>query len=143
MADFRESFNKVILAEGGYVNDPDDKGGETYLGISRVNHPYSTMWDIIDAIKKEKGTKNINAILKKDERLIKEAERIYKNKYWDVLYLDEVPSQKIAHQLFDDAVNRGVGSAIRVAEHVMGMTPTGKFSDALLTNLRKYGTNKK
>ena len=51
MADFRESFNKVILAEGGYVNDPDDKGGETYLGISRVNHPYSTMWDIIDAIK--------------------------------------------------------------------------------------------
>ena len=142
MANFKESFDKVILAEGGYVNDPDDAGGETYLGISRVNHPYSKMWDIIDSIKKDYGTKNINSRLKQDARLIKEAEHIYKSKYWDVLYLDEVPSQRIAHQLFDDAVNRGVGSAIRVAEHVMGMTPTGKFSDALLTNLRKYGNNK-
>lgn len=142
MANFKESFDKVILAEGGYVNDPDDAGGETYLGISRVNHPYSKMWDIIDSIKKEYGTKNINNRLKQDARLIKEAEHIYKSKYWDVLYLDEVPSQRIAHQLFDDAVNRGVGSAIRVAEHVMGMTPTGKFSDALLTNLRRYGNNK-
>lgn len=142
MANFKESFDKVILAEGGYVNDPDDAGGETYLGISRVNHPYSKIWDIIDSIKKEYGTKNINNRLKQDARLIKEAEHIYKSKYWDVLYLDEVPSQRIAHQLFDDAVNRGVGSAIRVAEHVMGMTPTGKFSDALLTNLRKYGNNK-
>lgn len=142
MANFKESFDKVILAEGGYVNDPDDAGGETYLGISRVNHPYSKMWDIIDSIKKDYGTKNINNRLKQDARLIKEAEHIYKSKYWDVLYLDEVPSQRIAHQLFDDAVNRGVGSAIRVAEHVMGMTPTGKFSDALLTNLRRYGNNK-
>lgn len=142
MANFKESFDKVILAEGGYVNDPDDAGGETYLGISRVNHPYSKIWDIIDSIKKEKGTKNINSILKQDKRLIAEVENIYKNKYWDALYLDEVYSQKIAHQLFDDAVNRGVGSAIRVAEHVMGMTPTGKFSDALLTNLRKYGKTK-
>lgn len=142
MANFKESFDKVILAEGGYVNDPDDAGGETYLGISRVNHPYSKIWDIIDSIKKEYGTKNINNRLKQDTRLIKEAEHIYKSKYWDVLYLDEVPSQRIAHQLFDDAVNRGVGSAIRVAEHVMGMTPTGKFSDALLTNLRRYGNNK-
>ena len=143
MANFKESFDKIILVEGGYVNDPDDAGGETYLGISRKNHPYSSMWEIIDRVKKENGTKNINSILKKNTKLIAEAEKIYKNKYWDVLYLDEVPSQKIAHQLFDDAVNRGVGSAIRVAEHVMGMTPTGKFSDALLTNLKRYGSIKK
>ena len=142
MANFKDSFDKIILAEGGYVNDPDDAGGETYLGISRVNHPYSRIWDIIDSIKKDHGTKTINDRLKQDTRLIKEAEHIYKSKYWDVLYLDDVPSQKIAHQLFDDAVNRGVKSAILVAEHVMGMTPTGKFSDALLTNLRKYGKNK-
>ena len=39
MAKFDEEFDKVILAEGGYVNDPDDAGGETYLGISRKNNP--------------------------------------------------------------------------------------------------------
>ena len=35
MADFRLAYKKIEAAEGGYVNDPDDKGGETYKGISR------------------------------------------------------------------------------------------------------------
>mgnify|MGYP002957326922 CR=1 FL=1 len=39
MANFNEEFKKVILVEGGYVNDPDDAGGETYLGISRRYNP--------------------------------------------------------------------------------------------------------
>ena len=35
MANFDEEFNRIIFVEGGYVNDKDDAGGETYLGISR------------------------------------------------------------------------------------------------------------
>ena len=48
MANFNEEFKKVILVEGGYVNDPDDAGGETYLGISRRYNPNSKIWNIID-----------------------------------------------------------------------------------------------
>ena len=31
MANFDIAFRRTISAEGGYVNDPDDKGGETYM----------------------------------------------------------------------------------------------------------------
>ena len=82
MANFDKSFNKLILTEGGYVNDPADRGGETYLGISRVHHPDSLMWPIIDDVKKVYGTKNINTRLKSNSSITKEA----KNSRY-VLYL--------------------------------------------------------
>lgn len=142
MAKFDEEFDKVILAEGGYVNDPDDAGGETYLGISRKNNPKWTGWRIIDNIKKKYGTKNITSRLKKDAALNNSAKLIYKQKYWDVLELDDIPSQGIAHQLFDTCVNCGKTAAIRIAQQVLMMTITGKWSDELKYNLMKYGNNK-
>lgn len=142
MAKFDEEFDKVILAEGGYVNDPDDAGGETYLGISRKNNPKWTGWRIIDNIKKKYGTKNITSRLKKDAALNNSAKLIYKQNYWDVLELDDIPSQGIAHQLFDTCVNCGKTAAIRIAQQVLMMTITGKWSNELKYNLMKYGNNK-
>lgn len=142
MAKFDEEFDKVILAEGGYVNDPDDAGGETYLGISRKNNPKWTGWKIIDNIKKKYGTKNITSRLKKDAALNNSAKLIYKQNYWDILELDDIPSQGIAHQLFDTCVNCGKTAAIRIAQQVLMMTITGKWSNELKYNLMKYGNNK-
>ena len=48
MANFDEEFDKLIFVEGGYVNDKDDKGGETFMGITRKNHPTAAVWEIID-----------------------------------------------------------------------------------------------
>lgn len=142
MAKFDEEFDKVILAEGGYVNDPDDAGGETYLGISRKNNPKWVGWEVIDDIKKKYGTKNITYRLKKDVALTNSAKLLYKQNYWDVLELDDIPSQGIAHQLFDTCVNCGKTTAIRIAQRVLMMTITGKWSDELKYNLMKYGNNK-
>lgn len=138
MAKFDIEFDKVILAEGGYVNDPDDAGGETYLGISRRNNPKWTGWNIIDKEKK-KGTKNITSRLKNNEELTDSAKRLYKTNYWDVLELDDIPSQEIAHQLFDTCVNCGKTTAIRIAQQILMMTVTGKWSDELKYNLMQYG----
>lgn len=142
MAKFDEEFDKVILAEGGYVNDPDDAGGETYLGISRKNNPKWVGWEVIDDIKKKYGTKNITSRLKKDVALTNSAKLLYKQNYWDVLELDDIPSQGIAHQLFDTCVNCGKTTAIRIAQQVLMITITGKWSDELKYNLMKYGNNK-
>lgn len=142
MAKFDEEFDKVILAEGGYVNDPDDAGGETYLGISRKNNPKWVGWEVIDDIKKKYGTKNITSRLKKDVALTNSAKLLYKQNYWDVLELDDIPSQGIAHQLFDTCVNCGKTTAIRIAQQVLMMTITGKWSDELKYNLMKYENNK-
>ena len=32
---FAESYDKVFHHEGGFVDDPDDRGGMTFMGISR------------------------------------------------------------------------------------------------------------
>lgn len=139
MAKFDEEFEKVILAEGGYVDDPDDAGGETYLGISRKNNPKWVGWEVIDDIKKKYGTKGITSRLKKDIALTNSAKLLYKQNYWDVLELDDIPSQGIAHQLFDTCVNCGKTTAIRIAQQVLMMTVTGKWSEELKYNLMKYG----
>lgn len=139
MANFDIEFEKLILAEGGYVNDSDDAGGETYLGISRKNNPKWMGWKTIDSIKKIYGTKNITARLKENESLTNNVKLLYKINYWDVLELDDVPNQDIAHQLFDTCVNCGKTVAIRIVQQVLLMTVTGKWSDELKYNLMHYG----
>lgn len=138
MAQFDEEFDKLILAEGGYVYDPDDAGGETYLGISRKSNPIWIGWKVIDAEKK-KGLKNITARLKKDITLTNSAKLLYKQNYWDVLELDDIPSQNIAHEMFDTCVNCGKTTAIRIAQQILMMNVTGKWSDELKYNLMQYG----
>lgn len=142
MANFHNAFIKVIKAEGGYVNDPDDKGGETYLGISRRNHPDSSMWAVIDDTKKRNpgiSNKNLTTILKQNPRLDATAKLIYKTKYWDVLKLDDVYSQKIAEQMFDMAVNAGVSTAIKLAQRILDMKDHGKYTNELHKRLSEYG----
>lgn len=139
MAKFDIEFEKIILVEGGYSCDPDDAGGETYLGISRKAHPYWGGWKIIDKIKKQYGTKNITKRLKENDELTYLAKNIYKNDYWNIFELDDIPSQDIAHQMFDTAVNCGASRAIRIAQQVIGMTITGKWSEELKYNLMQYG----
>ena len=135
MANFDEEFKKVIVVEGGYVDDPDDIGGETYLGISRRYNPNSKMWNIIDDIKKRFGTKGINNKLKNNQEITNEVKRIYKINYWDRLELDDIPSQKIAHELFDTAVNCGQVAAIKFIQRVLDLRETGVWSLDLLYKL--------
>lgn len=141
MADFDKEFEKVVLAEGGYCDDHDDTGGETYVGISRKYNPNWSGWSIID-VEKKNGLKNITVRLKKNKELNNKLKLIYKQKYWDVLDLDDIPSQNIAHQLFDTCVNCGKVTAIRIAQQIIGMTVTGKWSDELRYNLMQYGKKK-
>ena len=51
MADFTKAYALTAAYEGGYVDDPEDAGGETYRGISRRYHPSWQGWQIIDTLK--------------------------------------------------------------------------------------------
>ena len=76
MASFIKAFNKLIKAEGGYVNDPDDNGGETFMGITRKNHPNCKMWIVIDEYKKKySSTYGINKYLTNNDEVMEEIER--------------------------------------------------------------------
>lgn len=134
MADFGFEFEKVILAEGGYSNHPDDKGGETYLGISRKNNPDWEGWKYVDAAKVDKFN-DMNTKLKNNPYVLQCAKELYKDRYWDVMQLDTINSQDIAHQLFDTAVNMGVSKAIKIAQHIVDDKETGKWSVELRDKL--------
>lgn len=143
MANFDKAFDKVIKAEGGYVNDPKDSGGETYLGISRKYHSTSPMWDIIDSIKKDNPkltSSQLTTRLKKEPRLLSYAKDIYRSEYWNKVRGDEINSQKVAEQLFDMAVNAGVAIGISLMSNVVGEYPAPKTAtDSFITAVNKYG----
>mgnify|MGYP002515624115 CR=1 FL=1 len=140
MAKFDIEFNKVILAEGGYVNDKDDNGGETYLGISRKFNPNWKGWKIIDQVKKKyKSNKDITNALKKNKEVIKYAKELYKEKYWDVMELDDIKMSGVQHQMFDTAVNMGVTNAIRILQNVVKQKQTGVWSKELKNAINNYG----
>ena len=109
MADFLTAYQIVKKIEGGYANDKDDRGGETYKGISRVNFPNWKGWPVIDAMKRQ--TKRFEALLEKNHKLQDLVLDFYKVEFWDELRLDKVNNQTIANELFDTGVNMGTGTA--------------------------------
>lgn len=115
MADFEKAFNKIIANEGGYVNDKDDKGGETFMGITRKNHPKAAIWNIIDEYIDAYGTYyGLVSYIKNNNKAMDSIKDIYRKQYWDKLSLDKVRSQSIANELFDDCVNRGVAATLKL-----------------------------
>lgn len=142
MADFKIALKKVLAAEGGYVDDPDDSGGETFAGVSRKNNKNWKGWEIIDDIKKTfnlpYAIKSFNNILFTNDKLMELVGEVYKTNYWDPIQLDLIPSQRIANEMFDTAVNMGVGIAIKLAYEVTGVKPVStKMTDELFDELRK------
>ncbi len=81
----QDAISRVIQREGGYVNDPDDIGGETKFGISKKAYPKLDIANLTEA----------------------EAARIYKRDYWDRINADKLPAS-IREMAFDAAVNQGV-----------------------------------
>jgi lysozyme family protein len=108
MANFDSAYMKTMGFEGGYGNDPDDVGGETYKGISRVYNPSWSGWKVIDAKKLQPNfPKNLND----DQELLASVKSFYKAGYWDVNLLDLVTDQDVAEEMFDTGVNLGVVKA--------------------------------
>ncbi len=101
---FDEVFDRVLGHEGGYVNDPNDPGGETNWGISKRSYP-----DL-----------NIQALTRDHAKLI------YRTDFWDRIYGDVLPDG-VAFQTFDFAVNSGIETAIRYLQRALGVADDGHF----------------
>ena len=135
MATFNDAYKILIKKEGGYVNDSDDSGGETYKGISRRYNLNWEGWKIIDTYKKKYYGKSLSRVLDKDENLDKLVKDLYKNNYWDIFELDDIPSQGLAYQMFDTCVNCGSAAAIRFAQAALGEKIDGRWTLNLLHKL--------
>lgn len=146
---FKKAFNKTMGIEGSYANDPQDRGGETYKGIARKRHPNWHGWVIIDQIKKEVGVlpSQINKKAKSHSILQNLVLLFYKENFWNVNKLDEVPD-KIAEELFDTGVNMGTSIASFFLQEALNLcndnqrlypniTMDGKIGPITLSTLKR------
>jgi Putative secretion activating protein len=132
MADFNEAIKPVLQYEGGYVNDPDDNGGETYKGISRKFWPRWTGWQFIDVAKKQAG---FPASLSKISGLQDSVLAFYRDNFWKPIGGDAVEHGEVAGLILDSAVNEGISTAVRRAQGICGFMPTGRVTPDLITKL--------
>lgn len=95
-------FDRLIGHEGGYVNDPNDPGGETNWGISKRSYP---ILDIVNLTRED-------------------SKAIYLRDFWMRVRADRLPGS-VAYQLFDFAVNSGCDTAIRHLQKSVGVADDG------------------
>ena len=100
---FDDAFKIVLGFEGGYVNDPADRGGETNYGITA-----STLESA-----KAKGWVPSNVTIRSLK--LDHAKTIYKKGYWDVVKADNLP-HPLDLIVFDMAVNHGPNTAIKLLQ---------------------------
>lgn len=128
MADHLLAHKETLKIEGGYANDKDDNGGETWKGIARKFHSSWLGWRIIDKVKKgyqvqlaqldaEGVAKLLNKILGADKELERLELAFYKEEFWDIIKGDQIINQHIASMVYDNAVNIGYKPAIRMAQN--------------------------
>lgn len=127
---FKRALSFILRWEGGYVNNPSDKGGATNMGITQYTY---NSW-----------LKSLG-LASRDVRHItrSEVEQIYYKNYWRKAGCHNM-SPKFALLAFDTAVNMGlarVNQFLRVAEWKY----PEKFieaREAKYRELAKYGNQK-
>ena len=132
MADFNKAFDVTMKAEGGYVNDPDDPGGETYKGIARSRNPKWQGWVNIDLLK-NKG--NFPKDLDDDDDLQQKIRDLYEVNYWDKILGDEIADQDIAESIFNFAVNAGSRTSAKLAQIAVEAKPDGVIGPVTLEKI--------
>lgn len=102
--DFNFAIERVLKVEGGYVNDPEDPGGETQWGISKRSYP----------------NVDIKALTRDG------AKAIYLSDFWLRVHADTMPDV-LAFQALDFAVNSGIETAVRKLQAAAGVADDGHW----------------
>ncbi len=118
MSNFAKALDVVLHHEGGYVNHPNDPGGETIYGISRRSHP--DVWA-------------------KGRPTLEDAKRIYHRDYWLPIKADAMP-YPVALMVFDAAVNAGNRRAAILLQRALRVTADGSIGPVTLAAANRADT---
>lgn len=102
MVDFNTSFARLINSEGGYTWHEKDPGGETKFGISKRSYP-------------DVDIKGLD---------LARAKAIYYADFWLAGQMDKI-DPALSFQVFDAAVNHGIGNANRMLQKAAGVADDG------------------
>lgn len=102
----------------GYVNDPDDRGGETKFGVAAKANPELDIaaldWD--------------------------GASKVYEQKYWLAGKCDKLP-EKVAFAHFDACINHGVKQATVLLQRAVGAVEDGVLGPKTLESIAKLNVD--
>lgn len=118
MADFKFAVPLTLQHEGGYVNNPADKGGPTKYGITQKDMPGVDIESLTE----------------------QQAIQYYAEHYWKLNYFN-INDQNIANKLFDMGVLFGVGEAAYLLQRALEMPLMTKVIDqATLLRINEYAS---
>ncbi len=118
---FSEALKHTLEFEGGYANDPADRGGETFRGVSRKNWPHWGGWKLIDQAKGRgfKTRRAIDGFFAQNAEMEALVADFYGENFWRPFERLGLPP-RIAAKLFDAAVNVGVSRAVKILQETLG-----------------------
>lgn len=105
MAKFEQAIDKILQLEGGYVNHPNDPGGETKFGISKRSYPHL---DIRNLTREQ-------------------AIEIYRQDWWHKYGYSRINDQSIATKTFDMAINMGAAQAHKLLQRAANQVYGGNI----------------
>ena len=115
---FETAFRFTIGAEGGYVNDVRDPGGETNWGISKRSYPNLDIKSLT----------------------LEQAQTIYRSDYWQAASCERMPP-KIAIAVFDAAVHHGPKTAVKLLQRALRVADDGEYGRITHGTLQSRDTN--
>ena len=127
MADFSKLVPFILQWEGGFVNDPLDKGGATNKGVT-----IATFRQFYGANATVEQLKNIS---------IAEWNNIFKSGYWNRWRADEIRSQSLANILVDWLWLSG-SPAIKNPQRLLGVVPDGAVGQKTIAALNAADARK-
>lgn len=122
---FGKSLAKVLVHEGGYVNDPVDPGGATNKGVTQA---------VYNSWRKSHGQESQSV----RNLSVDEIAGIYKLLYWDRIRGDDLPSG-VDYAVFDFAVNSGVNRAAKFLQAAVGVADDGVIGKQTLAAVNDFG----
>lgn len=126
MSLFDRAVERVLEHEGGYVDDPLDRGGETNFGITA-----RTLRDARDS--RIVGREATVATLTREQAI-----EIYRAMYWRRAGCDRLPGP-LAVVVFDFAVNSGPATAVKALQRVLRVDDDGVLGEQTAAAARRTG----
>jgi lysozyme family protein len=130
---FDDLVNKVLNTEGGFVNDPIDKGGATNKGIAWETWKRAAQ----PVLGRDPTLENLQNITSED------AKAIYKALFWDSIRLSDIEDGDLRWLIFDFHVNSGPNAMYQLQiilnELGAGLTVDGIIGSQTLNFINNYG----
>jgi len=100
---FKKCMPVILRNEGGYINHPNDPGGETNFGIAKKFYP-------------NEDIKNMT---------IPRATYLYYRDYWLPMNLKGFKNEELVLQVFDFGINAGIRRSIKLLQRLVGVIDDG------------------